>query len=489
MLCVTGAEPTVGALAARLASARDGDLHEVRLDALTVWDESVLAVLAARPRALVVTCRPTRQGGAFAGAERERLELLRRAASAGVAYVDVEADVAPAARAALRTAAQQAGGQLLVSWHDFIGMPADLAARARAMAAGGDLIKLAVTVQDAAELTSLRTLATELDRPSLLIGMGVAGQLSRCRYPAFGAPWTYVGAGGATAPGQLSFADAELLGLPASAAAPWLCLLGGAQSAHSPGVPVYNRCFRARGLPWSYLLAVTERPADSLALLADLGVLGVSVTMPHKGAALAGAEPDALASALGACNTLRFDGEARRATNTDVAGVEQPLARALAAVAGATTVPRAALVLGAGGAAVAAVHACRALGLDVAVAARRQDEARRCLGDAGAVVAWEDRAAAAADVLINATSLGGVDSPWPVDVPLAKAIVFDLALAGVPSTLLARAAAEGARTIEPLAMWFAQGAAQMAWLTGAPIVEAELRAAAAQAGLVPRASG
>ena len=79
--------------------------------------------------------------------------------------------------------------------------------------------------------------------------MGLAGLLSRCRYPAFGSPWTYVKADeqAGTAPGQLTLAQAREMGLPQTAEQPFFALVGGPQVQHSMGPVVYNRLFRATG--------------------------------------------------------------------------------------------------------------------------------------------------------------------------------------------------------------------------------------------------
>jgi shikimate dehydrogenase len=304
----------------------------------------------------------------------------------------------------------------------------------------------------------------------VLIGMGPAGRLSRTHYRAFGSPWTYVAACSeqTTAPGQLDRATALAMGLPESASWPFFALLGGAQVLSSPGPATYRRLLQRLGLELGYVPVVTRSLTATLPLLERLGLRGASVTMPLKAEALAVAAPDALAQRAAAVNTLLPGEGGWRGSNTDVAGVREPLRAAGASGR--------ALVLGAGGAARAAALACAELGMTVTLAARRPAEALRWASAAGLPVTaidWNERASSSADLLVNATPLGGERSPWPEAAPL-PATVFDLALAGSPSALLAQARSAGRRCLGPEAMWCAQGAAQMSALLGRPIDAAEL---------------
>ena len=87
----------------------------------------------------IVTCRPAWEGGQFDGSEEERRAILREALALGAEYVDVEW------RARLRRPDRADGGRRIVlSTHDFDGVPADLAERARAMrATGAEVVKIA----------------------------------------------------------------------------------------------------------------------------------------------------------------------------------------------------------------------------------------------------------------------------------------------------------------------------------------------------------
>ena len=271
---------------------------------------------------------------------------------------------------------------------------------------GAAVVKVAVTVEDAADCSRLLQTSRTFGRPLVLVAMGPAGMVCRARYPQFGSLWTYVFAEDtdATAPGQLSLNQALELGLPESATKPFMALVGGPQIIHSPGPKVYNRLFRSRGLDYSYLLAITKRPEATFALLKELGALGVSVTMPHKAAAFQFGRPDQKANDAGVANTLRFTGTEVLATNTDIEGVAGPLRQALESRYGtrAKANSRKVLLLGDGGAARAARLACLSLGLPYVVSSI-SEECARAMGADISFVPWEQRATVQAPILINAT--------------------------------------------------------------------------------------
>ena len=462
MICITGAESTTHTLAARLARHPDA-MHEVRLDHLDTIDDDLFALLGRHGDRIVACARARRQGGAFDGDERERGGLLMAAAKAGARYVDVEADADDALLDAVGRR------KVVLSWHDFEGIPADVSDRVRSMVARDPaVIKLALAVEDATELMTLLTLRPAIPQRAVLIGMGAAGLLSRTHYARFGSGWTYIAASPelATAPGQLDVTRAERHGLPASATAPFCALVGGAQVMGSPGPQVYNALFRELGLDVTYVPVVTRSLGGVLPLLEALGARGLSVTMPLKREAFARSEPDELSRRLGAVNSLARQGDRWRSRNTDVVGVRAPLEEALD---GVSPPARKALVLGAGGAARAAVAAAEALGLEVVVSARRRERAQAI---ATHTVAWDERAHADADVLINATSVVGEQSPWPADGAFPP-VVFELAL-GAPSRLIADARAAGRITLDATRMWLHQGAAQMSWFLDRPLTVADL---------------
>jgi shikimate dehydrogenase len=206
---------------------------------------------------------------------------------------------------------------------------------------------------------------------------------------------------------------------------------------------------------------------------------GVNVTLPHKEAALAMAdEASEGARAIGAANTLTFSDGRIAAANTDAGGV----LRSLPAGMGGGR----ALVLGAGGAARAAIWALAQGGegvpdeegnptlvpsFQVDVWNRTPERAETVAAELGgrAVV---DPVAADYALIVNTTAVGLHGEDPFEHLPLGAAdfgpgqVVFDIVYGPEPSALLAAAAAAGATTIEGLEMLVQQGALSLRIWTG-----------------------
>lgn len=471
MLCVTGAEQRLEQLSRRLDDQRDAPLQEVRLDLLESLDDDVFALLEARSD-LVLTCRGSAEGGGFDGSETERRQVLGRALDSGPRYLDLELSIP----AELRRELYQRRGEtkLILSWHRFEPGGLERPELDRLAGEPADLLKVALALEDAAQLAPLRRLLAGQQRPVLRLGMGPAGLLSRALYGAFGSPWTYVSAGRAvaTAPGQLTVNQARRWRVGAEALTP-LALVGGPQVISSPGTEVYNSIFSRRGLPFIYLPVVTLRPVETLALLEELGFAGCSVTMPAK-EVLAGEVQRWLPGGgeeLGALNTVLLQGGRRTGGNTDVTALGRLLGRCKS---------RRALVLGSGGAARAAVAALDSLGCSVAVAGIEAPQTEALARQFSAqVVAWEARAGAAFDVLVNSTPVGsaGKHSPMPPGVDYNGRVVLDAVLRAEPTPLRKEVEAGGGQALGGLDWWVEQGAEQTSLLTGEKISVEELKEA------------
>ena len=203
----------------------------------------------------------------------------------------------------------------------------------------------------------------------------------------------------------------------------------------------------------------------------DPPIRGMAVTQPWKLNAARAGRPSEDVVKTGAANTLyRERGRLTwRAENTDVDGVFDPLADH------DTGEGREAVIVGAGGAARAAVVATRKLGYEVRVCARRVSEADRVAEALGVdSLAWEDLAVSEADVYLNATPVGWADgdpSAIPERVLAAKPLVFDCVYRkdGKPTSTVVAARAARCTVIEGLTMLAAQ-AVRQAQLFGVPDV-------------------
>ncbi len=475
MICVTGSESSVEALSSRISALPEAGLHEARLDLLDAVTPEVMSTLPQRDR-LIVTCRTAAEGGQWRGEESARLAVLDAALEAGVRYVDVEAAAPDKTWQALD--ARHGGDRLVASLHRFDlaeVTPQILAADQRRLTERpAATLKLAVNIDDVADLRPLRRLLPGDGRPLVRIGMGLAGRVGRVRYDVLDSPWTYATAPStaSTAPGQVGWS--ELAAFHARGARRLMVLLGGDQVGGSPGPKVYNALAAAQGLDWYYLAAPTRDLARGLAVLDEFGLRGASVTMPHKAAAAAlAARLDDNAARLGAVNTLALDGTGGwLGHNTDGVGVVGAFGDRLRSASRVA-------VLGTGGAARAAVAALVESGHEVFVVGRRGEATAALARDYGGTpVAWDDLSTLDFGALVNATPLGvnGEISPVTQAVNWRDKVVLDMVIRPRWTRLLRDVHQGGGTPIFGTEMWVHQGAAQWRLVTGRSVTPEQLTA-------------
>ena len=397
-LCVTVTGRTAGEMrAARVAAEPDADLVELRLDTMTSPDAA--AAMADRRRPVIVTCRPVREGGFVTGTEEERARILLAAHAAGAEFIDVEFDSAmPAALAERR------GRGVIVSRHDFGGVPGDIPRLLDDMrATGAEVVKLAVSVRRLSDMIPLLD-AARPDGTAVLLAMGPAGVPSRVLAARFGSRWTY--AGERVAPGQMPVSQltGEFRFRRVRRETAVYGLLG-RPILHSLSPAMHNAGFAALGLNATYVPLEAEDVRDFRAFADAIDLRGANVTIPFKRDVLAILDEVApIAREVGAVNTITHRDGRWIGTNTDVEGFVAPLRRR-----GPLRDARA-LVLGAGGAARAAAAALRAEGAHVSIAAREPSAAEEIGTQIGAAaVPWPG--AGRWDLVINATPVGSTGSP------------------------------------------------------------------------------
>ncbi|MES1256451.1 MAG: type I 3-dehydroquinate dehydratase, partial [Acidobacteriota bacterium] len=322
LLAVTITAPTMAELRRRRDEASEADLVELRLD--TVADPDVAGALAGRQRPVIVTCRPTWEGGAFRGAEEERRRILGDALTLGAEYVDVEAragfdDLVTADR----------GRRIVLSRHDFEGVPADLADLVRAMrATGAEVVKIAVTAHRLSDCLPLLELAAVVggDQGVVAIAMGPFGAASRILAGRFGSRWTY--AGGEQQIGQIALAElVNQYRFRHVTDSTGIYGLAGYPVSHSVSPAMHNAAFAAAGIDAVYVPLPSADAEDVVTFGRALGIKGLSITIPHKVSLLAHLdEVLPTAQSAGAVNTIRVQDGRWTGANTDIAGLLAPLA-------------------------------------------------------------------------------------------------------------------------------------------------------------------
>ncbi|TWT45460.1 Shikimate dehydrogenase [Phycisphaerae bacterium RAS1] len=482
---------------AAAALAAGADLVELRVDCIGDAD-AVERLLRRTPGGrFVLTIRSSPEGGLWDGDDAERVALFERLGLLRPGLVDVELatwlrssnlrqkiELVAGAGGSSRDAAPAAGelnrprDLLILSHHDFRQTPADLDALFdRLRAERSDVIKAALRCGDARDacriLLALRRTAAW--RPTIALGMGEAGLLTRVLGPKFGAFGVFAAldAGGESAPGQPTID--ELRRLRWGAIGPRTRVYGviGWPVGHSRSPALHNAAMAADGIDGVYVpLPVQPSEAaftafmDLAASHPELDFTGFSVTIPHKEHALRwlrarGAPLGEWAVRCGAANTLALKGGRWTGDNTDAPAVLDVLDVA-AVLAGPQT---RALVLGAGGVARAVVAALASRGARLTISNRTAERASALAAEFGAdVLAWDGRAAASADLIVNCTSVGmqpGVaESPLPAGSIRAAQTVFDTVYAPRETRLLREAAATGAKIIRGDALFLAQARRQ-----------------------------
>jgi shikimate dehydrogenase len=262
------------------------------------------------------------------------------------------------------------------------------------------------------------------------------------------------------------------------------CLIGW-PAAHSRSPLIHHYWLRALGLEGGYNIEAIppEGLAEFVLHLKTHGFVGANVTIPHKERALALTRPDERARAVGAANTLWYEGDELCSTNTDIEGFIHNLD---ACAPGWDAATGDALVLGAGGASRAVVFGLIERGVGRVHLANRTPERARALADQfGAQVhpvSWEaiGELLPRVDLLVNTTSLGMHGQPaLEIEVGRlpAHAVVADLVYVPLVTPLLAAARARELKTADGLGMLLHQAVRGFElWFGRRPEVTPELRA-------------
>lgn len=267
-----------------------------------------------------------------------------------------------------------------------------------------------------------------------------------------------------------------------------LCGVIGHPVAHSLSPHVHNAALRHDGRNAVYLAFDVTDVESALRGLRALGAVGVNVTVPHKRAAWeAATKRSDEAERIGAANTIVFEGDVVTAHNTDAEGI----VRALGDLEGSPEGARC-LVVGAGGAARAAVYGLASSGASEVAVTNRTDSRAEAIADAFGVrfVAWDDLDAAVgrAEIVVHATSVGLDGGPSFVGGDaLARAAsggcraVLDLVYRVGETDLVRRARAAGIPSADGLGVLVHQAAAAYRLLWGADAPLEIMREAAGQA--------
>ncbi|HEY0098595.1 MAG TPA: shikimate dehydrogenase [Pyrinomonadaceae bacterium] len=396
-VCVRRAGELRAAVARATAETQGADMIELRMDCLA--DEAELEqarlelpdIFRAATRPLILTFRPSEQGGARASNFERRVRFWSENFSGGderADYADLELDMA----AHFKALEEQRAGTLLdwrkviCSHHDFARVPSDLEETfARMLDTPARILKLALAAEqitDSLPVFRLLKRARDAGREMIAVAMGEAGLLTRILAPARGAFLTFgaLAREHATAPGQIAARDLRALyRIDLINERTEIYGLAGSPVAHSLSPQMHNAAFAALGLDAVYIpfevgdvQAFARRMAHPRTRELAWNLRGLSVTAPHKSAIIPLLDRiESSAQEIGAVNTVVVEGDALSGYNTDARAALAPLSNLITVGHGSRVA-----VLGAGGAARAVLWSLREAGARPTVFARDTERAR-----------------------------------------------------------------------------------------------------------------
>lgn len=240
---------------------------------------------------------------------------------------------------------------------------------------------------------------------------------------------------------------------------------------HSRSPSIFNAAFGAAGIDWVYAAFTVPAGggADAVKAMRTLGIAGLSVTMPHKAEVIPALDHlSDEADRLGAVNCITNSDGVLTGHNTDGAGYVASLRAQGVDPSGMRCV-----VVGAGGAARAVIHALGRSGATEVVVCNRNAERGSVaagLAATGRSIGHDELgdALASADLLVNATPLGmGPEDPpvVPAEKLFPALVVSDLVYEPLRTPLLEAAETAGCRTVGGLGMLVHQAAVAFELMT------------------------
>ena len=460
---------------------RDNPFIEFRLDYLSkpaLGLAKLKTFIEFHPEALIVaTCRRAACGGKFRGSIASEIDVLAKAANLGCHLVDVELETAahlkPASFNRLKRSAN-----LILSHHDFRGTKKLEETFARMIQYPADFFKIVTTANSLYDNVVMMKFLEKYSHAHSMIGlcMGEQGVISRVLCVRAGSQFTFaaVNPGEETAPGQMTARTLrDTFRLDYVDAATRVYGVAGDPVAHSLSPAMLNAAFRRENVNGVYLALHAKSMDDLLACVRDIPLAGLSVTMPYKEEILKHLDKtEPWTTKVGACNTVVRGQDGKLfGFNTDVNGVLRPLEIRIR-LQGARI-----LVLGAGGAARAAVFGLKDRGAEVYILNRTAAAAQKLAKQARAkAIPRALLKKLEFDVIINATPAGmeGNRDPLPIsELEMKCRYFFEMIYNPAETRLMKMARERGIHVIPGLEMFVQQGARQFEIWSGkpAPIME------------------
>ncbi|NDV24112.1 shikimate dehydrogenase [Desulfovibrio sp. JC022] len=247
---------------------------------------------------------------------------------------------------------------------------------------------------------------------------------------------------------------------------------------HTMSPLLHNWGFSEHKIPAVYMAWPTEpeKVENFMQTFRNLPISGISVTIPHKLSVMNYIDQlTERAKSVGAVNTLYWKGDKIVGDNTDAAGVSEPLRPYSDQI-------KTALLIGAGGAARAAITGLQLLGInEIFITNRTKSKADDLAAEFKiSVLDWDTRGDQHFDLIVNSTSLGMSGefqeiNPMIMDNQDANTIVFDLVYNPIETVFVKEAKAKGCTVIHGIEMFVHQGMEQFRLWTGKKLDEKKAR--------------
>lgn len=427
----------------------------------------------------IATCRRVAGGGRFKGSVASEIDVLTKAAAAGCQLVDVELETAEAVKPA-EWQKLHSRAAIVLSHHDFRATKKLEETFERMREIPADYYKIVTTATTLHDNVLMMKFLQERSYTHSVVGvcMGEQGIISRVLGLRAGSVFTFAAAnpGEETAPGQISYRTLrDKYRIEYLDAATRVYGVAGDPVSHSLSPAMMNAAFRRENVNAVYLKLHAKKLDDLIACMRDIPLSGISVTMPYKEEIVGHLDnTDALTQKTGACNTVIRGGDGKLyGFNTDVAGVLRPLEKRI------TIKDAKILVIGAGGAARAAVFCLKERGAEVFIINRTPANAQKLAKQAKAkYLKRTDLKKYRFDVIINATPLGmeGAPKQSPLgEKEINARYIFDMVYTSAETPFIKAGRAAGADAIPGIEMFVQQGARQFEIWTGKPAPATEMQ--------------
>ena len=460
-VCVPVREKNLSAFKSACERATEwADIVELRLDCLEPQDVSAaVSDLSSFSCPVILTFRPSEQGGYRDLTREDRLRFWQTEALRGDAvWWDIEEDLAHDL--------SPDWSRTILSHHDFSGVPPDLETiYERLGQTPARVIKITVQaneIVDCIPVFELIDRARSEGREIIAIAMGNAGITTRILGPSRGGFLTYgsLNEDNATAPGQVNARKLRsLYNIDGINDETMVCGLVGQPAVHSVSPHIHNAAFAQEGVNGVYLpfevsdvQSFIKRMVHPRTRELNWNLRGLSITAPHKQTVmecLDWLDPDAME--IGAVNTVVVENDRLLGYNTDAAGFIYPLIKRIGSLNGKRVA-----IIGAGGAARAAIWALNKEGANVIVFVRDVSK-----------VSFPCKPLASAsfkeyDLVVNATPV----APVTQEQLRGARLVYDLVYNPVETKLMYVAREAGCETLGGLEMLVSQAKIQFELWTG-----------------------